>query len=231
MSLTDARRRALATGVAAALSVPIALGMVVPAQASTVSSLARVSSFDTLHRGDTGDRVRRLQKWLEIDRTGFYGDRTVRHVRKFQDGRGIAVTGQVNQRTYEALKARWAKTVHRYQRVIKVAKQQFGDPYVFGAAGPSAFDCSGFTLYVYRRAAGVSLPHRADSQYYRATKISRAEARPGDLVFFHSGSSIYHAAIYAGHGDVFHVSRPGTVVGRAPIWTNSVYFGRVINRR
>ena len=63
------------------------------------------------------------------------------------------------------------------------------------------------------------------------TRISRAEARPGDLVFFHSGGDIYHAAIYAGKGDVFHVSRPGTVVGRAPIWTSSVYFARVINRK
>jgi cell wall-associated NlpC family hydrolase len=231
MSLSDARRRALAAGVAAALSIPLSLALVVPAHASSATSTTAVSSFDMLARGDTGDRVRRVQKWLEIRRTGFYGDRTVRHVRQFQDQRGIAVTGRVNERTYNALKARWAATMKRYQRVLSVAKDQFGDPYVYGAAGPSAFDCSGYTLYVYRQATGLSLPHRADSQYYRSTKISRSQARPGDLVFFHSGSSIYHAAIYAGHGDVFHVSRPGTVVGRAPIWTSSVYFGRVINRK
>jgi cell wall-associated NlpC family hydrolase len=231
MSFTAARRRVLASGVAVALAVPLALATVVPAEAATTSASARVSSFSIMHRGDTGDRVRQVQKWLEIKRTGFYGDCTVRHVRKFQDRRGIAVTGQVDQRTHDALQARWARIQHRYQRVLTIAKAQFGDPYVYGAAGPSAFDCSGYTLYVYRRAVGVSLPHRADSQYYRSTKISRAQARPGDLVFFHSGSSIYHAAIYAGHGDVFHVSRPGTVVGRAPIWTSSVYFGRVINRR
>lgn len=231
MSLSVARRRALAVGVAAALSLPLALAVTAPASASTATAASTVSSFDMLARGDTGDRVRRVQKWLEIDRTGFYGDRTVRHVRHFQDQRGIAVTGKVNARTYDALKSRWSATLKRYQRVLNVAKNQFGDPYVYGAAGPSAFDCSGYTLYVYRQATGLSLPHRADSQYYRSTKISRSEARPGDLVFFHSGSSIYHAAIYAGHGDVFHVSRPGTVVGRAPIWTNSVYYARVINRK
>jgi len=231
MSLNDARRRALAVGVAAALSVPLSLAMVVPASAASATATSGVSSFDMLARGDTGDRVRRVQKWLEIDRTGFYGDRTVRHVRQFQDGRGIAVTGNVNERTYNALKARWAATLKRYQRVLNVARNQFGDPYAYGAAGPSAFDCSGLTLYVYRQATGLRLPHRATSQYHQSTPISRSEARPGDLVFFHSGGDIYHAAIYAGHGDILHVSRPGTVVGRAPMWTNSVYFGRVINQK
>ena len=97
--------------------------------------------------------------------------------------------------------------------MLNVAKKQFGDPYVYGAAGPSAFDCSGYTLYVYRQATGLSLPHRADSQYYRSTKISRSEARPGDLVFFNTQRRAHsHVGIYIGDGRFVHSPSAGQQV-------------------
>jgi len=229
---SDVRRRLLSAGLALALSVPATALISSPSFAATETDAAarQASSFTVLDRGDRGDRVLRVQRWLEIARTGYYGKNTYDSVRDFQKRRGLYVTGAVNERTWNALKSRWQNLRERYERVLSVARNQFGDPYVYGAAGPSAFDCSGFTLYVYRQATGMSLPHRATSQYQMGNRISRAEARPGDLVFFHSGGDIYHAAIYAGKGDVLHVSRPGTVVGRDPIWTTSVYFARLIQK-
>lgn len=112
-------------------------------------------------------------------------------------------------------------------RVLGVAAAQAGDPYVYGAAGPNAFDCSGLTSFVYRVAAGRMLPHSSSAQYGSTMRISRQAARPGDLVFFHSGSSVYHVAIFTGGNGIIHASRPGVPVTRAQIWTSAVSFGRV----
>jgi cell wall-associated NlpC family hydrolase len=232
MLRTDVRRRLLSAGVALALSVPAAVALPTMAHATTVpgdtTTALRTTSFQVLDRGSRGDRVTKVQKWLEIRRTGFYGERTAKTVRSFQHRRDLPTTGRVGERTWTALSRRWSRIQTDYSRVLTVARNQFGDPYVYGAAGPGAFDCSGYTLYVYRQAAGIAMPHSAALQYRMSQHITRAQARPGDLVFFHSGGSIYHAALYAGHGAVYHSARPGTVVGREHIWTSSVYYGRVI---
>lgn len=112
-------------------------------------------------------------------------------------------------------------------RVVGVAAAQAGDPYVYGAAGPNAFDCSGLTSFVYRVAARRYLPHSSSAQYGATQRVSRAAARPGDLVFFHSSSGIYHVAIFAGGNSIIHASKPGVPVTRAQIWTRAVSFGRV----
>lgn len=230
----DLRRGLLSAGLTLVLAVPASFALASTAHAVDVPPVARGAKaptpFQVLERGDTGRRVLRVQRWLDSRRTGFYGKRTARHVRMFQDHRGLNTTGKVNGHTWRALETRWTRMNSRYARIIAEAKRHYGDPYVYGAAGPHAFDCSGFTMYVYRQAAGVGLPHQSGSQYRQATKISRAEARPGDLVFFHSGSSVYHAAIYAGKNRVIHSPGSGRVVTRDRIWSSSVWFGRVINR-
>jgi cell wall-associated NlpC family hydrolase len=86
-------------------------------------------------------------------------------------------------------------------------------------------------MYVYKRATGISLQHTATSQFRKGDRISRKQARPGDLVVMHSGSDIYHVSIYAGKGDIIHASRPGTNVKRDPIWTNSVYYVRLLPKK
>jgi cell wall-associated NlpC family hydrolase len=121
-------------------------------------------------------------------------------------------------------RARWR---HKHHRIMQVARNQKGDPYVYGADGPNAFDCSGYTRFVYARATGMHLEHLATAQFKRGKRISRKQARPGDLVFMYSGGSIYHASIYAGHNKIWHASRPGTNVKKDPIWTNKVYFARM----
>jgi cell wall-associated NlpC family hydrolase len=110
---------------------------------------------------------------------------------------------------------------------MKIGGSLKGVPYRYGGSTPRGFDCSGFTMYVYRK-VGVRLPHSATSQMHRSKRISRSSARPGDLVFFLGGRGAYHVGIYAGKGRVLHSPRPGQRVHTAKIWTSNVRFGRVL---
>lgn len=92
---------------------------------------------------------------------------------------------------------------------IKFAIKQLGDRYVFGAAGPNTWDCSGLTMMAYR-AAGVSLPHSSRAQINYGRRVSRSELQPGDLVFFYR--PISHVGIYIGNGLMLHAPRPGKTV-------------------
>jgi cell wall-associated NlpC family hydrolase len=95
------------------------------------------------------------------------------------------------------------------QVAVDTAMAQIGDPYVWAAAGPDAFDCSGLTQYAYA-AAGVSLPHSSSMQSQMGTPVSRNELQPGDLVFFYSPVS--HVGMYIGNGQMVHASTSGTPV-------------------
>ncbi len=83
------------------------------------------------------------------------------------------------------------------RKALKVAASKKGSPYRWGAAGPRRFDCSGLTLYAFKK-AGKQLPRTAAAQYNKTKHISATKRTLGDLVFFHSGSSVYHVGIYAG---------------------------------
>ncbi|WBB82458.1 NlpC/P60 family protein [Micromonospora sp. WMMD882] len=97
---------------------------------------------------------------------------------------------------------------------IRTACAQVGDPYVWGATGPNAFDCSGLTQYAYR-AAGISLTHFTGAQWRETKAISRSEARPGDLVFFFS--DLHHVGLYLGNSIMVHAPRAGKPVQVASI--------------
>lgn len=94
--------------------------------------------------------------------------------------------------------------------LCQYAKQFLGNPYVWGGTSlTNGADCSGFVLSVYKK-YGVSLPHYSGSQANCGTRISVSEAKPGDLVFYGSGQTINHVAIYIGNGQVIHASSPKT---------------------
>ena len=113
-------------------------------------------------------------------------------------------------------------------RTMTVAARLRGTPYRYGGTTPRGFDCSGFTRYVVRAASGITLPRTAQAQRRATYRVSRASARPGDLVFFLSGSGrVYHVGVYAGHGYVWDSPRPGKRVSKRKIWTSHVSFGRV----
>lgn len=96
---------------------------------------------------------------------------------------------------------------------VKFACAQIGKPYVFAADGPGSYDCSGLTMAAWR-AAGVSLPHNAKAQRSAIPRISRADLRPGDLVFYYS--DLHHVGMYAGKHNgvdwIVHASRSGVPI-------------------
>ncbi|MDU1455576.1 MAG: NlpC/P60 family protein [Paeniclostridium sordellii] len=107
--------------------------------------------------------------------------------------------------------------------VVNMAYSKLGSPYVWGAEGPNTFDCSGLTSYVFRNAAGVSLPRTSGSQYGVGTSVSKANLQPGDLVFFSTGGGgISHVGIYVGGGQMIHAPQSGDVVKVSNI--NSSYW-------
>ena len=112
-------------------------------------------------------------------------------------------------------------------QVVRFAMSQIGKPYVFAAAGPDAYDCSGLTLTAYAK-AGVSIGiHSATAQYGLAKRqgdlVSIADAKPGDLLFYtDGGGDMYHVTIYAGNGLMIEAPYPGATVRAAPVRTGDL---------
>jgi cell wall-associated NlpC family hydrolase len=110
---------------------------------------------------------------------------------------------------------------------LHVAAAQVGVRYRYGGTSPrTGFDCSGLTQYSYAR-VGKHLPRVAQQQYRATIRVSRSAARPGNLVSFYSGHSMYHVGIYAGRGYMYDAPHTGTRVKKQRIWTTHVLFGRV----
>jgi cell wall-associated NlpC family hydrolase len=112
-------------------------------------------------------------------------------------------------------------------RVLAIAAAQAGKPYVYAAAGPASFDCSGLTQYVFGQ-VGVSLPHNADAQKSYGVAVSAAAALPGDLVVFLDGGYGYHVGIYAGNGYMYDAPHSGTTVGLHQVYSSNVVFRRLV---
>ncbi|MFW2487720.1 NlpC/P60 family protein [Clostridium chromiireducens] len=100
------------------------------------------------------------------------------------------------------------------QAVLNEAYKHLGTPYVWGATGPDTFDCSGFTSYVYRNAAGIDISRTTYTQIDVGQSVSRDELKPGDLVFPNPG----HVGIYVGNGQMIHAPQTGDVVKVGPVY-------------
>ncbi len=92
--------------------------------------------------------------------------------------------------------------------VVQVALAQLGKPYVYGATGPFAFDCSGLITYAYR-AVGIDLPHYSYDQARCGQRVAASDLQPGDLVFFRN---LGHVGMYIGDGQYIHAPHTGAVV-------------------
>lgn len=103
---------------------------------------------------------------------------------------------------------------------IAFAEAQSGEPYVWGATGPDAWDCSGLTQAAWR-AAGVEIPRVTWDQVTAGTSVPVAELRPGDLVFFFD--DISHVGLYTGGGHMIHAPRPGAFVRSESIYSMPVH--------
>ena len=111
---------------------------------------------------------------------------------------------------------RQAQAANLRAEVLRVAKNQLGDPYRAGSAGPNAFDCGGFTQFVFRRALGMDIARTSRGQYQQVERIKKKDARPGDLVFFFEGGA-HHVGIYLGNGKMIDAPNPGESVSVNPI--------------
>ncbi len=107
---------------------------------------------------------------------------------------------------------------------VAFARQQLGEPYVWAADGPDAWDCSGLTMAAWA-AGGTSLPHYSVAQYDVSTPIAPSDLQPGDLVFWGDSTdpgSIFHVALYAGDDMIIHAPRTGR-----PVVEESIYYWRL----
>jgi len=121
--------------------------------------------------------------------------------------------------------------------VIRTAKKFLGRRYVWGAEGPSCFDCSGFTQYVMRKSKGVKIPRVSRKQAYYGKYVTRSQLRPGDLIFFDTSRRrrgyVNHVGIYIGNGKFIHASsaRHRVVITslNSPFYRARFKWGRRVN--
>lgn len=120
------------------------------------------------------------------------------------------------------------------EQAVALAKQQLGKPYVYGAAGPNSFDCSGLFYYIFNR-LGVNIARGSSSQYYNSgTFVSVDEMQPGDLVYLfdpkydYSGGSLptTHVLMYIGNNTVLHASTTSNTVRTDPLFGG--YYGNYV---
>ncbi len=112
-------------------------------------------------------------------------------------------------------------------KVVAMVRTELGHPYVWGAEGPGAFDCSGLTRYVWGRAAGRDIPHNAAEQFASLTHVDRSALKPGDLVFFFNNTE-GHVGMYVGNGTMIDAQTPSTGVVAESLsdsWSTAHYSG------
>ena len=123
-----------------------------------------------------------------------------------------------------------AKTrAQKVRTAVKVVANQAGDPYSYGAAGPSRFDCSGLFYYSFRKAGMTNIPRTSSQQARFADRIKKKNMRRGDLMFFYDGGGVYHVAMFLGWRNgkrkMIHAPYGGRNVHRTTPWTNRWFAG------
>ena len=162
----------------------------------------------------TRGTIRAAQRRLRVRADGRIGPRTRAAIRRFQRRRDLKVTGRLDAATLGALGVRQRTATPRTapaagpagpsaQAAVAAAREKIGSPYRSGATGPDAFDCSGLTVYAFKR-AGVTLPRTSFDQYKTGEPVARDAIQPGDLVFFSTAG--------AGASDVGIAVSPTVVV-------------------
>ncbi|TDR53087.1 SH3 domain-containing protein [Listeria rocourtiae] len=112
------------------------------------------------------------------------------------------------------------------------AKKHLGKKYKWGATGPTSFDCSGYTSYVFKQSINKAIPRTAKQQYSASTKIKANQLKEGDLVFFNYGSGIAHVGIYVGSGKMINAQNNGVKYDNisSGYWKRYIAgYGRVVN--
>ena len=118
-------------------------------------------------------------------------------------------------------------------KFLQAVQSRLGCPYVFGAEGPNEFDCSGLVYWAWKQ-AGVTVSRTADAQYRSATRLTAAQLKPSDSVFFVNSSGVAkHTLIYAGAGKYYQASAlysepDGVVYCAMPAYSGTIAYGRLV---
>lgn len=194
-----------------------------PASAAGVAVSCVTSDRVKIREGSTGNSVREAQCRLNATGAGLavdgkFGPATDKAVRAFQTSRGLAADGVVGPRTWAALLSIGGSSRDAKARtVINFAAAQKGKKYVWGAEGPSTFDCSGLTLRAYQQ-IGITLPRTSANQAAAVKKVAAADRLIGDLMHWPG-----HVGIYAGNGKVWNASRSRGEVALVNVWGSPTY--------
>ncbi|KAB2341386.1 NlpC/P60 family protein [Actinomadura rudentiformis] len=108
-------------------------------------------------------------------------------------------------------------------KMTRKALTKIGSPYVWAAAGPNSFDCSGLVVWAYAKVGKPGLPHYTGDLYQLGSKVDKGDLRAGDLVYF--GGSLHHMGIYVGGGRYLHAPQTGDVVKISKVSDRSDYAG------
>ena len=139
---------------------------------------------------------------------------------------------QVKQARQESVRSsRMAAVRQMRTRIVQVARKQIGDRYVAGRMGPDAFDCSGFTRYVYRMATGRTLPHSSRAQYTKVKRIKKSQAQPGDLVFWSGHVGMMLDPVTVIHANAWHMAVAAEPLAEAEARILAREFGPITARR
>ena len=231
-------------GVAAGVAGTLSITGTVVAQAAPTDAAKRLSTKPVAHETEVASDLTNTQNVLALkdavteaqrEREQRIAEAKARAEakRKRIAARKAAERREARQQAAEARQLQTAsRSVERMSasaaNVLSIARQvASGAYYASGGSGPTGFDCSGFTSYVFSK-VGVSLPHSSSAQYSSVAHVSSPQ--PGDLVFVYNGGggSIGHVAIYAGNGYWWEASNPSTGVGLHRAWSSSVSYGRVL---
>lgn len=193
------------TTLYAKMDVPVSVRDTAQASGAVLSQAAVDQTYEVVESGDG---------WLKI---------------KTSDGEGYIQSGSVT--LIEKTQEKVDKAVMQRQGVVDYALQFVGGRYVYGGVNPNTgVDCSGFTRYVLKQAAGVDLSHSSRSQSGEGSLVSYEQARPGDLVFYGKNGSINHVALYMGDGRVVHASTEKTgIIVTNVMYRKPVKFVNVLN--
>ena len=220
-------RITLASGIAAGALVAVPAANAAPAshEATTVESAvepAKVVEAPTLEASATPTAmltdIKQLERAVEVQ------ERKAEAARKAAEAKRKAAiaakkAAEAKKKAEAEAKAFAASQEGKIERAISVASEQIGDPYVWGATGPSSFDCSGLTQYAFS-AAGIELPRVSRDQAAALPTVPNDQIQRGDLMFW--GSPVYHVGIFLrwenGQAIMLHAPKPGSAVREEAAW-------------
>ncbi|AUN13391.1 C40 family peptidase [Paraclostridium sordellii] len=169
------------------------------------------SVITSLNKGTKVGYISESNGWAKVNYNGTIGYMSANYIGDVNSNPGAGESG----------------TSQGVDAVISLAKQQLGKPYVWGAEGPSSFDCSGFTQYVFKNAAGKNLPRVSKEQSKFGQSVNKSNLQKGDLIFFDTDKDgvVNHVGIYMGNNEFIHASSGGkkVIISQLNSYYNSVY--------